>query len=474
MRATKHILHASPLVPDRRPLPFRTGRTGHAVARLFALTCLTILGAAVLHTSLIAGAQEASGGASAGSPSSGDQSIADMTTEEIRDLYLDEQLANDYILGQQRESQAAIDAATATLHAEIFTLASDADAIQRRLNGLDRTIAGQESMLVQIVWEHDQLVLRRGALINAMITTSEGMDQLRSLLTQRAVAAYMVPTDGYKGEMISSSDFIELEKKLVLIRSIAESDEAVMQLLENEQQLLLRQQAEVDRLAVDVQQQLVQEERATAAMERNRAEYEALEASLLNEIHEHTAEVEALEAANAELRAIMDAREERFRAEALERQRIREVCAAGEQPVDANSDEASCENLDEPPPPSSVRWPSAGRLSSTYGERWGRMHEGIDMAAPAGDPVVAAEAGEVYFAARLGGYGNTVLIDHGGGMHTLYAHQSELHVSEGDLVERGEVIGLIGSTGRSTGPHLHFEIQLDGEPVDPMRFLPAT
>jgi murein DD-endopeptidase MepM/ murein hydrolase activator NlpD len=84
---------------------------------------------------------------------------------------------------------------------------------------------------------------------------------------------------------------------------------------------------------------------------------------------------------------------------------------------------------------------------------------------------MAARSGEVVFAGWRGGYGNCTIIDHGGGLATLYAHQSEIGVSEGDEVGRGEVIGAAGSTGYATGPHLHFEVRLNGTPVDPLPYL---
>jgi len=500
MRASKHIL--PPHIPARTaasrraPLP----GVGVAVARSMAVLMTAILLTTLLFTSLRAGAQEQASGSSGSSGSTNN-------SEELAavDEFLKQQLEEDYILGQQRLDREAIDAAARELVIEIDALRSDAAVIEVRLASLDATIAGQEGLVVQLAREHDQLILRRSALIGAMRTTSEGIDFLENLLVQRAVAAYMVPADGYKSEMISSADFVELEKKLVLIDSVAESDDAVIQLLEGEVDLLLRQQAEVDALADQAQDKLAFEEQANIAMAQNRAEYEALRDALDLQIAEYTAEAEALHAAESDLRVIIEAREARFVAEAARRLDSRNRCeaagvdttvgsttpaapsVAGERdegdsddelsgPVvlDADGERINCATIGEAPAPSSVRWPSTGVVSSEFGKRWGRQHEGIDLAAAHGTPITAAEHGEVYFAGRLGGYGNTVLIDHGGGMHTLYAHQAELFVEEGDDVVAGQEIGTMGSTGRSTGPHLHFEIQLNGEPVDPLEYLYAS
>lgn len=117
-------------------------------------------------------------------------------------------------------------------------------------------------------------------------------------------------------------------------------------------------------------------------------------------------------------------------------------------------------------------WPVDGPISSAFGPRWGTVHEGIDIAVPTGTPVRAAAGGRVKFAGRYGAYGLLVIVDHGGGITTRYAHNSRLLVEVGDEISRGEVIAISGDTGRSTGPHLHFEIRKDGRALDPLPYLP--
>jgi murein DD-endopeptidase MepM/ murein hydrolase activator NlpD len=116
-------------------------------------------------------------------------------------------------------------------------------------------------------------------------------------------------------------------------------------------------------------------------------------------------------------------------------------------------------------------WPADGVVTSGFGKRWGRMHEGIDIAAPIGTPIWAAAAGTVIHAGWLSGYGSLVVVDHGNGLATAYAHASAILVVLGQQVSQGETIALVGSTGHSTGPHLHFEVRINGVAVDPLLYL---
>jgi len=116
-------------------------------------------------------------------------------------------------------------------------------------------------------------------------------------------------------------------------------------------------------------------------------------------------------------------------------------------------------------------WPVNGPVTSGFGMRWGRMHTGIDIAVPTGTPVHASAAGTVVYASWMSGYGFLVAIDHGNGLATAYAHNSSLLVGVGQHVAQGEVISLSGSTGHSTGPHVHFEVRVNGVPVDPLQYL---
>jgi murein DD-endopeptidase MepM/ murein hydrolase activator NlpD len=116
-------------------------------------------------------------------------------------------------------------------------------------------------------------------------------------------------------------------------------------------------------------------------------------------------------------------------------------------------------------------WPVNGPVTSGFGMRWGRMHEGIDIAVGAGTSIHAAASGRVVYSGWMGGYGNLVAIDHGGGLSTAYGHQSSIAVGNGQIVSQGQVIGYVGCTGHCFGDHLHFEVRINGSAVDPLGYL---
>jgi murein DD-endopeptidase MepM/ murein hydrolase activator NlpD len=124
-----------------------------------------------------------------------------------------------------------------------------------------------------------------------------------------------------------------------------------------------------------------------------------------------------------------------------------------------------------------MRWPVAGQITSPFGERKNPLgpgedfHPGVDIAADAGTPIAAAAAGRVISAGPEGGYGNLIVVDNGNGVTTRYAHCSQIFARIGDAVSPGETIGAVGSTGNSTGPHLHFEVRVNDRPVDPAQLL---
>jgi len=170
------------------------------------------------------------------------------------------------------------------------------------------------------------------------------------------------------------------------------------------------------------------------------------------QIASEVAESKALAAASAQLAA-----------------RIQEAQAADR----SSSGDGSTDTSPSPTssPPTGFIWPLSGPITSPFGMRWGTLHPGIDIGVPTGTPIHAAAAGKVIWCGWMSGYGNLVMIDHGGGLASLYGHQSRIAASCGEEVAQGQLIGYVGCTGFCTGPHLHFEIRVNGSPVDPLGYL---
>jgi murein DD-endopeptidase MepM/ murein hydrolase activator NlpD len=156
---------------------------------------------------------------------------------------------------------------------------------------------------------------------------------------------------------------------------------------------------------------------------------------------------------------------------AQEREWIAEANALAAEDARVRGQLAASQSTDSSPSASGLIWPVNGPVTSPFGYRWGRLHAGIDIGVPYGTPIHAAAAGRVVIAGWVGGYGNYTCVDHGGGLATCYAHQSSFAVGVGASVSQGQVIGYVGNTGHSFGAHLHFEVRINGSPVDPLGYL---
>jgi murein DD-endopeptidase MepM/ murein hydrolase activator NlpD len=142
------------------------------------------------------------------------------------------------------------------------------------------------------------------------------------------------------------------------------------------------------------------------------------------------------------------------------------------EPVGAPSAPAAVVRQAAAPVSAGFIWPGSGRVNSGFGPRWGSFHSGIDISARSGTAVAAAGSGQVVLATYGGGYGYYIIVSHGGGLETVYAHLSDIYVSLGQYVSQGEIIGASGCTGWCTGPHLHFEVRVGNSPVNPVPYLP--
>ena len=333
---------------------------------------------------------------------------------------------------QVRDLQAGVDAQQARLAVLEGTLATS----RTRLASLERTIAAQTARLTRLRGQYDIALRRLERRVRDLYMT-DGPDALSFVLGTASFADLIDNLDllgriGRQDEEIAArvkharDGLADARRRTTVARAEAVRVEAAAESATSEQRgLVSRLVASRDELAA-----AQREKRSTLA-------------SIQSDRSDVLAEIEDLEAQSEALAA-------RIRA-------AQQQSSASNAPVVSGSGQLS--------------WPVSGPVTSSFGVRWGRMHEGIDIAVGQGTPVHAAAAGTVIYAGWMEGYGNLVAIDHGNGLSTAYGHNSSLASSVGQSVSAGQVIAYSGSTGHSTGPHVHFEVRVNGAPVDPLGYL---
>lgn len=376
------------------------------------------------------------------------------------------------------EEKAAVDARIAALQAEIArakeqegVLTSQLSAVAAELREAQAAVDEAEGRLGTL---ERQLAAERGRLDELTARLAEQTRRLRLLQAQyrRAVAVleqrvrqiYIEETPDVLSFLVSASSFDELIDNFELMRRIGLQDKRIAREVEAARDRTAKERAATRKTralqaaTVAVIAARTQEARSVrdrlAASRDTLASAQSLKRQALEDAHhtreEYLQEVEALAAESASLAAAIQAAQ------------------AG-----SSSDASGSSGSTGSGTPSSAGfvWPVNGVVVSGFGMRWGRMHEGIDITASTGTPIRAAAAGTVIWSGWRGGYGNAVIIDHGRGLSTVYAHASALIARQGQRVSQGEVVALVGSTGNSSGPHLHFEVRINGVAVDPLLYL---
>jgi murein DD-endopeptidase MepM/ murein hydrolase activator NlpD len=364
---------------------------------------------------------------------------------------------------QTQSRQREVDAQLDVLHA------SEAEH-EARLDEIDGQLVSEQATLDRSRAEHEAAEAEVAELTADIVAAEDDVAQQRRRAQERAVAAYVHPRGQGIEVLLGTTDLNELHEKSVLIGQVAEYDQEVLDRYLSAEAALGEQRLEAEAARQRAAEAQADADAAVATLAAARAEQETVREALEVKIAAFEHEADGLEAEEATLTALIDARDAAARRAATPSTTVAPPPPAQTAPTPGNP---------PPPPPTTkppvtaqMSWPVNGVLTSTFGWRWGRMHNGIDIGAPTGTSISAASGGYVYFAGSMGGYGNVVLIDHGGGLTTLYAHQSQVKASVGQTVSRGQQIGLVGSTGHSTGPHLHFEVRKNGVPVDPLGYLP--
>jgi murein DD-endopeptidase MepM/ murein hydrolase activator NlpD len=274
---------------------------------------------------------------------------------------------------------------------------------------------------------------------------------------QRLIAIYQAENVDTVAVLLSASSFADLIEQLDYMSEVGRLDRQITSEVATAKEQVRRARERTKRMRAEVEEQTraiaVKTERARAERDRLLASQSALStarsqkqstlASVQSDREAFLHEVEGLSQVSSQLAAQIQ----------------------GAQATLASSGTASVRSS------SGFIWPVSGPVTSTFGMRWGRMHEGIDIGAPSGTPIRAAASGMVISAGWLGGYGNLIVIDHGGGLATAYAHMSGYAASTGQPVAQGQTIGFVGCTGHCFGSHLHFEVRVNGAAVDPLAYL---
>jgi murein DD-endopeptidase MepM/ murein hydrolase activator NlpD len=335
------------------------------------------------------------------------------------------------VVSELESAQAAVD----TAQAAVSSLEAELTAAQDRLDALTARFEQQTRRLERLRVEHAKAV---------------------SILEDRVRAAYIDEPPDLVAFLVSASSFDEIIDSVELVSRIGAQDRRIarqVELAKARTAAERRATAETRRLqaatvsVIGARTDEARVARDQLAGDRDRlATVRSLKQSALAGTREsredYLREVEALAAQSAALAARIQ-----------EAQRAAGSTGGGE------------------PSAAGLVWPCDGVVVSGYGMRWGRLHEGIDIGCAFGTPNRAAAAGTVIHSGWLGGYGYLVVVDHGNGLSTAYAHASTLLVGVGQSVSQGETVSLVGSTGNSSGPHLHFEVRVNGVAVDPLFYL---
>jgi murein DD-endopeptidase MepM/ murein hydrolase activator NlpD len=352
-------------------------------------------------------------------------------------------------VGRMRQSEAA-------LEAQITAASSRIRSLERQVGDVSRQLGPLESEL-----RLRQLRLNR---LNALYKAQT--ERLRFLrreykialerLNARLVAIYESDEPDTFAVLLSAESFSDVLDAVDYLRRIGTQDKRIADTVRR-----TKQEARHARARTKVARDRVRQEARVVAVRV--AQVRGLRNQLL-------AGKQQLAGERAQKRQSLATLTEQERQELGEMEALQQVSAQLAARIQA-AQAARTQSPAAHPSASGLIWPVNGPVTSPFGPRWGRMHTGIDIGASTGMPIHASASGTVIIAGWVGGYGNLVFVDHGNGLSTGYAHQSQIAVSAGQEVTQGQVIGYVGCTGHCFGPHLHFEVRVNGVPVDPLGYL---
>ena len=357
------------------------------------------------------------------------------------------------------------------------------DAIQAKIDSVSeiKRVLDEEADIAIANYEEkqaalDETLLRIEENETKLLATEDDYTEKHSKLEKRVRDIYINGQISYLDVMFGAQDFGDFLTRMDLLKRVMIQDsELVNQVLvyRNEIQEIGRQ-LEQDKLR-QAEQAMIAEDAKDVKLEKV-AEQQALIDMMTNDKDVYNKQYDEMMAASNQVAQLIQ--DKRYQAE-VEEARRQAQAAYTQQTTGSyeSSDDGDYQAYVPATNSGAMIYPITGPITSEFGWRnhpiFGgqRFHSGIDIGGDYGLPIHAAQSGIVSHAGWIGGYGNTVMIDHGGGITTLYGHNESLAVSVGQYVNQGDVIAYCGSTGNSTGPHCHFEVRLDGEPVSPFNYL---
>jgi len=349
------------------------------------------------------------------------------------------------------------------MQARLHEKRGELHAVTLRYNDLQRQLGETNAAIGVVSGRIDSLSAQQSSTQRRidwnMVQLEAAQRSLRlhdALLKRRLVDIYEYGDLTYLNALIAARSFSEFVERWEDLRLLIAANERTVRARKAAEARVAAIEADLERTRLELQQEEEAQEEARSQLDSladERQNLVQLAAVRRRSVASEVAEMESLSAAEeAALEGLILERERE-----LEAQRRAAGIAGG---IESGG-------------PGMFSWPVTGTITSPFGWRTNpfgggpEFHQGLDIAAPTGTTVMAAAAGTVIMAQWYGGYGNYILIDHGGGYSTGYGHLSAIYVSTGQSVARGQAIGAVGSTGQSTGPHLHFEVRIAGKPVDP-------
>ncbi|HYX44817.1 MAG TPA: peptidoglycan DD-metalloendopeptidase family protein [Acidimicrobiales bacterium] len=359
-------------------------------------------------------------------------------------------LATPSFADSAEQRRAANRAKRAEAAAKLNTLKAEDAQLEAALRDLDSHVATQSATAQSAQQAASVADAAVGSAEGRLAATEQRMAGLRAQAAALAIRAYVHPGGDTLLEILGSHDLAEASRRETLLSHVASTDQSILGELRATREDQQAEQSDLARLRDQADARRKAAAARLAELKSARNDQTRLKAALDTRIQEFTTEVDALAREQANIENLI---------------RSRQAAGGSAQPASGGGGSSS-----KGASKAGLIWPVSGPITSGFGPRWGRMHTGIDISAGTGTPIKAAKGGTVISAGSNGGYGLAVIIDHGGGLSTLYGHMSSIAVSGGS-VSQGEVIGRVGCTGHCTGPHLHFETRVGGSPQNPMAYL---